>query len=54
MKEKRSFTQKLSMTFGAIVMSPMFFSSPQSQEELKTGKTSFWKTLGKVLKEIWS
>lgn len=50
-KEKRSLGQKISMTFGAIIMSPMYFAT---QNEVNTGKPSFWKTLVQVLKEIWS
>lgn len=50
-REKRSLGEKISMTFGALIMSPMYFAN---QQEINTGKPSFWKTLGNVLKEIWS
>ena len=45
---KRTFTEKLQMTFGAILMSPMMFDDPKAKKE------NYWSNLMIVLGMIWS
>lgn len=44
---KRTLGEKLQMTFGAIIMSPMLFDDPKATKD--TAKKTFWG----VLKKIW-
>lgn len=53
MEEKKTLSDKISMTIGLCVMWPMMFDSPTSEIAKEADEKGVWHVIWRTAKEIW-